>query len=130
MKRPGPPPTAQHGTPSRWRKGCRCDQCSRAHLDDQATYIHDTAMRRWIPLGPALCALLESGYIYRDALIQVGVTAQAVTAHRRRDPQFSARLDQALIAGRDDRLEHGTPSAWRSGCRCPDCRDYHEASRG
>lgn len=125
---------AGHGTPARWRgnstrPGCRCPECAQAHLDDQAAYKHRTAMRWWETRGPDLCALLAAGRPYREALDEMETTAQAVTAHRRRDPAFAARLDAALHDGRDPTLDHGTATAWRRGCRCPDCRTEHERHR-
>lgn len=86
-------------------------------------------MIQWAERGPRLCGLIAAGRPYREALGEVGVTAQAVTAHRRRDPGFAARLDVALYDGRDETLTHGSAMGWRQGCRCPECRDTHEASR-
>jgi len=80
-------------------------------------------------VGPALIAALAAGTSYRQSLEAVGITSQALSRWRRRDPKFAAKLDAALTAGRDPRLKHGTDSAWRKNCRCPDCRSYHEGTR-
>lgn len=31
--------------------------------------------------------------------------------------------------GRGAVAAHGTAGAWRAGCRCPECREYHEGTR-
>lgn len=41
----------------------------------------------------------------------------------------AAAFDAALTLGRDESLAHGTTGAWASGCRCPECREYHERTR-
>ena len=80
-------------------------------------------------LGPQLCELLAAGARYGDAGHQVGATTREVAAYRRRDPAFAARLDAALIEGRDPDVAHGTSVGWGTGCRCPDCREHHETYR-
>ena len=78
--------------------------------------------------GPLLAEVAE-GAPYGEVLRGHGVTAQAVTGHRRRSPEFARALDAALLAGRDPELSHGSATGWRAGCRCPECREHHERSR-
>lgn len=86
-------------------------------------------MDAWAERGDRLCELVASGLSYQESLLEMGVTAQATSGHRRRDPDFAASLDAALMAGRDPNLAHGTPSAWKARCRCPECRAHHDAHR-
>lgn len=131
--KPGRPRSAPHGSTARWRgtfePGCRCDECRRAHLDAQAVRYRERGFALWEPLAPQLFALVASGVPYGEACAELGVTVQAVTAHRHRDPDFADRFDAALMAGRDPGLAHGAAAAWKDGCRCPECREYHEQSR-
>lgn len=122
--------SSEHGTPSRWRAGCPCEKCAAAHRADDAARLRTRRMAEWAEREPGLLADLAAGTRYSEALARAEVTAQAVTEHRRRDPGFAERLDQALMAGRDPGLDHGRPIAWRSGCRCPECRAEHERGRG
>lgn len=120
---------AGHGTDSRWRFGCRCDLCKTAHNHSLREFRAGRAILRWEAAAPALIELLAAGRPYRDAADEVGVTTQAISAHRRRDPAFAEALDIALMGSRNPELTHGTGTSWKSGCRCPECREYHEQSR-
>ncbi|MEZ0363733.1 hypothetical protein ACAG26_08530 [Mycobacterium sp. pUA109] len=122
-------PRKGHGTYARWRYGCHCDDCCAARRALHNKYRQAAAVARWKVLGPQLCELLAAGARYRDAAVQVGATTREVAAYRRRDPAFAERLDAALTAGRDPNLVHGGGPGWQAGCRCPECRAYHEAHR-
>lgn len=124
-----PGPRSPHGSTSRYRAGCDCDLCNQARNTADRTRRGHHAQQRWAEVGPPLLEALRSGENYTDSLARVGVTAQAVTAHRRRSPDFAAELDTALTDGRDPTLDHGTAGAWRRRCRCPECRNHHEAER-
>lgn len=39
----GPPFTAEHGSVSRYRAGCRCEPCQQAHVDDTTSRCRDAA---------------------------------------------------------------------------------------
>lgn len=120
---------AEHGTTSRWRAGCNCDLCADAHNTEWRHHRERRRRAEWVGRDQALIDTLAGGTPYAEALAHHEVTAQAVTAHRRRDVDFAARLDAALLAGRDPGLGHGTSGAWRHGCRCPECREHHNEHR-
>lgn len=117
---------AAHGTPSRWRAGCPCDDCLAAHNAEIAELREAARFAWWADREKSLLEALASGERYSEALERLDITAQAVTAHRRRSPAFAAALDQALMAGRDPDLQHGAWPGWKGGCRCPECRELHE----
>ncbi len=121
---------APHGSPSRFDAGCNCDKCTAAHYR-QISEDNDTRRQAEWDAGPAeaLITSVAAGVDYRQALAAAGVSSQAVTGHRKRDPAFATALDQALMAGRDPNLSHGTAEAWKMRCRCPECRTWHNAHR-
>ena len=118
---------SEHGTASRWRFGCRCDECRRAH-NAETTRSRGPNVD-WATVAPVLVEALTRGSSYRQAVEGAGVTTQAITRHRKRDQEFAAAIDSALRAGRDPALAHGSHGGWRAGCRCPECRTYHDSSR-
>lgn len=128
-QRAGRGSTAPHGTPSRWRAGCTCHACRRAHSHETRTRRAAARLQWWQTRQAPLLQALADGAPWADALAEAGVSSQAVHAHRKRSPQFAADLDRALMAGRDPRLDHGRAGAWRAGCRCPECRAHHESTR-
>lgn len=125
-QRAGEGSTAAHGTPARYRAGCPCDACRDGENSANRGLTYRRAMTYWAEVGPGLLGSLAGGVPYREALKAHGVTAQALTSHRHRDRDFAARLDEALMAGRDPDLDHGRNSAWKARCRCPECREFHQ----
>ncbi|MGW2841866.1 hypothetical protein ACWCWD_29275 [Streptomyces sp. NPDC001493] len=70
-----------------------------------------------------LLRLLLSSTPLAVACGAVGVSVNQVYGYRRFDQGWATALDEALMAGRDPSLEHGTHKAHRwGGCRCPECR--------
>ncbi len=126
-QRPGEGSTAPHGTPARYRAGCPCTPCREAENAANRGLTYRRGMAHWAELGPALLDSLASGVSYQDALAAHGVTQQALTRHRHRDPDFATRLDEALMIGRDPTLPHGTNMGWKARCRCPECRAFHQS---
>lgn len=120
---------ADHGTPSKWRSGCDCPACTHAHNADLAGWRADRRTTQWAPLVRPFLDDVAAGTPYATAVDRIGMTVQAVTAHRRRDPEFARQLDQALLEGRDPTVAHGTPAGWKAPCRCPECRAHHNSTR-
>lgn len=117
---------APHGSASRWRAGCSCQACADAHNTDIRTRRADAASASWATIADGLCGAFAAGTPYREALDTYGVTPSALSGQRRRDPDFAARVDEALTDGRNPDLAHGPASGWRNGCRCPECRADHD----
>lgn len=128
-QRTGRGTTAEHGTASRWRAGCQCAACTAAHNEDTRARRAEARAQWWQDREGPLLAEVAEGAPYGEVLRGHGVTAQAITGHRRRSPEFARALDVALLAGRDPELSHGSATGWRAGCRCPECREHHERSR-
>ncbi|MEU7322641.1 hypothetical protein ABZ682_19110 [Streptomyces griseoviridis] len=77
-----------------------------------------------------LLELLAAGRPLTRACEDVGVAAARVHALARLDARWSRRLDDALLAGRNPDLPHGTPRGYSLGCRCPQCRRAKYIERG
>lgn len=120
---------ADHGTETRYSAGCRCVPCTTAHSTASKEDRRVVRDLWWQPRRDRLLRLVGAGASLPDACRAVDATIQALSAHRREHPDFAAALDDALVAGRDPALDHGSHGAWREGCRCPDCRTTHDASR-
>lgn len=122
---------SEHGTVSRWRAGCDCRRCTKAHLAELRTRRARASGNDydWTKLAPLILKAIAAGGRYSDVLDRLGVTSRAVTAYRVHHPQFAQKLDQALMQGRDETITHGCDRSWRAGCRCPECRQYHDNTR-
>lgn len=122
--------TSPHGTVSRYRAGCRCRTCDDAHNRDMKIR-RDARRTALIEAGaPVLFDALVNGAEWKDALLEAGLGSTTVAWQRRHDPKFADAVDAALMEGRDPHLNHGTARGWQARCRCPECRAYHESSRG
>lgn len=124
-------PKAAHGTPQRWRTGCHCNQCLQAHNLDTLDRRREAARSRLDPIRNDLCGRLSNGEPLKNAAEAVGTTIAAIHGRGTWDAAWAAAVDEALMIGRDPTLDHGTIGAYRHGhCRCPECREHHEATRG
>lgn len=125
----GRPATAEHGTASCWRAGCRCDACREAHYAD----LFETRARqhddRLAPVWDGLLADLAGGMGYGEACERAEIPPaqlrRMLSRGRPIDDERLAALDAALMEGRDEGLPHGTAMAWKAKCRCPECREAH-----
>jgi hypothetical protein len=127
-----PTATARHGTPSRWRSRCRCSLCTRAHNDDTRTWRR-TLVEAGFPakVRRRVLRLCASGHAPADAASRLGLHVQAVWGYARSHPEWLAALDQALLAGRNPNIPHGTPTGYRHWkCRCHECRSAHHGEAG
>jgi hypothetical protein len=66
---------------------------------------------------------IYSGQPFRTVLRDLGLTSNKVWGLTKTDDDWSAALDAALTATRDD-LEHGTNAAYVHGCVCSECREH------
>lgn len=122
-------PTSEHGTESRRRAGCRCRECCDGWAKVCRARRQEAREALWAGREKPLFIALAAGLPFVHACAQSGVTPQAVTFRRRQNENFRRGVEAALMAGRDPALPHGSNNGWRAGCRCPDCRACHEASR-
>ncbi|WP_156150392.1 helix-turn-helix domain-containing protein [Gordonia sihwensis] len=129
-------PVVECGTVAGWRvaacrdeDGRRCAACRAAHNNASRELRREHRAEYWAERVDAPCELLADGGTYTDVLEQLEITAQAVTGQRSVDPVFAARIDAALMQGRDPSLPHGSALAWKAKCRCPECREHHSRSR-
>lgn len=123
-----PRPLSPHGTTNRWRTGCDCDPCTVAHNADTTTWRRQKARERLDPIRTALIHRVAAGVPLTQACTELEVSVVAVHGRAQWDPQWSQDLDAALMVGRDPGLDHGTEGAYRRGkCRCPECREGHNA---
>lgn len=120
---------ARHGTVARWRAGCRCEKCLEAHLASHRDSRKQKRIAEIHAQGQAILSDVASGMRFRDWVEKHGTSPTKIRAWRVADPVFGAKLDWAMRAGRDASLRHPSATAWREGCRCPECREWHEASR-
>jgi hypothetical protein len=76
-----------------------------------------------IALRTEVLRLLRRGRGFAGVAEALKVSPQQIHAFASINPAFRAELDQALMAGRDKSLRHGSPTTYRlHGCRCPECR--------
>ena len=78
-----------------------------------------------------LLELIANGIPLPQACETVGVAMSRVHALGRLDAQWAEHLDEALTAGRDPEITHGTSYAYKElRCRCPECRRAKYIERG
>jgi len=71
---------------------------------------------------PELIDRARVGDKFSSVTTRLGLTTQRVASAIRRDPILRAELDDALMQGRDPKIQHGRRLAYREGCWCPECR--------
>jgi hypothetical protein len=93
---PGPTPTAEHGTTSRYRYGCRCSECRDAHSEASLRLKRDHRYGEDGPMGPKvrkqiLRALKRTRSVPRTAE-QLGMTHQAIYGACVAVPDFAEQV--------------------------------------
>lgn len=116
---------------SRWRRGDRDTAARRGHNRSTRDQRRRKTLERFTPeLERTLLAALRSGTPLVQAAEQVGMTQQTLFGRARFDRAWAARLDHALMDGRDESLGHGTDYVYKAyKCRCPECREAHARFR-
>ncbi|WP_460461815.1 helicase associated domain-containing protein [Arthrobacter pigmenti] len=71
-----------------------------------------------------ILAGLASGRSVMEMSRMTGVPHQLMFGVSRYDQSWSQQLEEALLQGRPQWLDHGTPTAYRYGCRCRPCRGF------
>jgi hypothetical protein len=73
---------------------------------------------------------IYSGQPFRPVIRDLGLTSNQVWGLTKTDPEWSEKLEDALMATRRDDLQHGTNAAYVAGCVCKACRDYQQERMG
>jgi len=71
---------------------------------------------------PELLDGARAGGKFSRVTTRLGLTTQRVASAIWRDPILRTELDDALMQGRDPKIQHGRRLAYREGCWCPECR--------
>lgn len=109
----------------------RCPGCRDGRRDPDQAYRAELAAAKFPAAARRkLLRALAAGKTLRNACAALDITTHRVFGFRAYDPTWSAALDEALMAGRNPDLDHGSLNAYHSsGCRCPECRAAHNAAR-
>ncbi|GAA2218866.1 hypothetical protein GCM10010400_76050 [Streptomyces aculeolatus] len=118
VRQPGPMP--DHGTPSRYHRGCRCDSCTRAKSADveRWNYLRATGRPGRVPIEPArrhLQRLQAAGMPNKDIMRAARITAEMLCRIARGEGRILHSTQARLLAvpppaqpGRTSRTLDGT----------------------
>jgi hypothetical protein len=120
-----------HGTHARWKSGCRCSVCRKAHADAERSRGRANAQAR-LPakVRRQLLEGIYAGTPFRTVVRDLDLTSQQVWGLTKTDREWSEKLEAALAAMRRDELEHGTNAAYVHGCVCRECREHQQRRMG
>lgn len=125
----GKPTSAPHGTVARYDAGCICPACVDAHNEDVKQRKRDEALEAFNPMRARVVRMLSQGATYQQVYDSTGVSSQQLHGLAEWNQPWQSEFHGALMAGRRTDLAHGTPRAYRKGCRCPECAEAKRASR-
>ncbi|MFD8385214.1 type I-E CRISPR-associated protein Cse1/CasA [Streptomyces sp. NPDC059679] len=110
----------------------RCEKCRTERVSQDWGYRKELAEAIFtIDKRGEVLRRLAAGDELADVCTDLDLTPHRVHGFRAYDDEWGQALDQALMAGRDPDLDHGSEQAYRHGrCRCPECREAHDARRG
>ncbi|MFI9463743.1 GntR family transcriptional regulator [Streptomyces xiamenensis] len=109
----------------------RCGHCESLRRTAESARRRTAALER-LPahVRESLLGDLAAGVPLSEVCQQYGVTTARLHSLDLYLPGWSQRLDDALTAGRDPDLPHGSEDTYRHAkCRCPDCRAAHGGRR-
>lgn len=94
--------TAPHGSPSRYRSGCRCSECRVAHNEDTTAFRDNRKYGPGGPRGPqwrkqVLESLAKTGSVI-DTAKELGVSHQAIYGAAVAIAEFGEKVDQLMQA--------------------------------
>lgn len=100
--RAGRPSTADHGSTSRYRAGCRCPLCRAAHAAEKQQYAVQRNYGVGSPMGPqvrrSVLRSLRAGLTVAQAAAENGVTHQMVYGACKAVPEFGEQVDELTRA--------------------------------
>lgn len=110
----------------------RCTRCLEQRKTSDRTRVREISSAVFPPaLRSEVLRMLAQGNSLAAVHDRLGVTQQRIHTFRTHDPHWAGQVDAALMAGRDNSLEHGRYTTYRnSGCRCPECRAAKAALSG
>jgi hypothetical protein len=102
----------------------RCDACRKKRKPQDRKRTRKIARAVFpIDLRKRVLAMVSKGRTFREIEGILGVPGPQIHSFARKNPLFRRELDDALLKGRDPKLEHGSATPYRNhGCRCPECR--------
>ena len=113
---------SEHGSTNRWRWGCRCLACKKAHVDHSRTSRRASRDVEFGKHETQVLTALASGETPESACAGTTLSIGKLYGRAKWDKDWRNRLDLAMTLGRLPGVPHGTETAYKKGCRCPDCR--------
>jgi hypothetical protein len=103
---------AAHGTETRWRAGCPCDECLAAHNAHLRGSRRAQALNLLADHKSTVIEILSSGGTFEEVKEETGLTPQRLHGIAKWNEEWCRELDDALMSGRDPDIAHGTEWAY------------------
>jgi hypothetical protein len=113
---------SEHGSTDRWRWGCRCLACKGAHVEHSRMSRRGSRDAEFAKHAEHVLSALASGETPESACAGTTLSAGKLYGRARWDEGWRNSLDVAMSSGRLPGVPHGTETAYKAGCRCPNCR--------